>query len=184
MSDVATNAQLSPAVTQLPVSGYFDEKVFELEMKLLFDAGPGYVGHELMVPGIHDYRTQEWRDHARMLLRQPDGIYEMSNICRHRQAIMLQGSGQARHIVCPIHRWTYDGEGKLIGAPHFPANPCLNLGKRRLEPVSSISRATSSTASNCTRAITTGRPSSRSISRITTSCPTIRGSATSSPATT
>ncbi len=133
MSDIASPAQLAPEVAQLPVDWYFDEKLFELEKQLLFDAGPGYVGHELMVPGLHDYRSTEWNDHAKLLVRQPDGVYEMSNVCRHRQAIMLQGAGTAQNIVCPIHRWTYDTQGTLIGAPHFPQNPCLNLGRKKLE---------------------------------------------------
>jgi phenylpropionate dioxygenase-like ring-hydroxylating dioxygenase large terminal subunit len=133
MSDVGSRVLLSPGASQFPVDWYFDAKRFELEQKLIFDAGPGYVGHELMVPELHDYRTQEWHDHARMIVHQADGCYEMSNVCRHRQAIMLQGTGNARNIVCPVHRWTYDGGGELIGAPHFPANPCLNLAKRKLE---------------------------------------------------
>ncbi|HEX8987124.1 MAG TPA: aromatic ring-hydroxylating dioxygenase subunit alpha [Rhodocyclaceae bacterium] len=133
MSDIASPAQLAPEITQFPVDWYFDEKLFELEKQLFFDNGPGYVGHELMVPEVYDYRSTEWNDHARLLVRQPDGVYEMSNVCRHRQAVMLQGSGKAQNIVCPIHRWTYDTQGALIGAPHFPANPCLNLDKRKLE---------------------------------------------------
>jgi phenylpropionate dioxygenase-like ring-hydroxylating dioxygenase large terminal subunit len=72
-------------------------------------------------------------DHSKMLIRNDDGVWQMSNICRHRQSIMLEGSGKAKHIVCPIHRWTYDTGGELIGAPHFPQNPCLHLGKRKLE---------------------------------------------------
>jgi phenylpropionate dioxygenase-like ring-hydroxylating dioxygenase large terminal subunit len=133
MSDIADSQRLAPAHSQFPVDWYFDEKRFELEKKLIFDAGPGYVGHQLMVPEVHDYRTQEWRDHGQMIVQQPDGFYEMSNVCRHRQAIMLQGSGNARNIVCPLHRWTYEMDGSLIGAPHFPANPCLNLRKQKLE---------------------------------------------------
>ena len=133
MTDIATSAKLAPAVTQFPVDWYFDEKLFELEKKLIFDAGPGYVGHELMVPELYNYRTEEWHDHGRMIVRQPDACYEMSNICRHRQAIMLQGQGVAENIVCPLHRWTYDKQGELIGAPHFPSNPCLNLNKSKLE---------------------------------------------------
>ncbi|HEY6896426.1 MAG TPA: aromatic ring-hydroxylating dioxygenase subunit alpha [Rhodocyclaceae bacterium] len=133
MSDIASKGQLLPPLSQFPVEWYFDQKLFELEKTLIFDAGPGYVGHQLMVPNVHDYRTQECNDHGRMLVRQPDGIYEMSNVCRHRQAIMLQGAGNAQNIVCPIHRWTYDTGGELIGAPHFPANPCLNLSKQKLE---------------------------------------------------
>ena len=126
-------ARRESATAQLPVSWYFDEKRFELEKKLLFADGPAYVGHELMVPEVLDYRSLEWLDHAKLLVRQEDGIDLMSNVCRHRQAIMLQGSGRAKNIVCPIHRWTYDTCGQLMGAPHFPGNPCLNLGRQRLE---------------------------------------------------
>src|SRR5689334_12190410 len=108
MSDLAPPARLLPAVTQLPVSAYFDEALFEQEQKIIFDAGPGYVGHQLMVPELYDYRTLEATGHGRMLSRQPDGIYSMSNVCRHRQALTLNGHGNAHNIVCPIHRWTYD----------------------------------------------------------------------------
>jgi phenylpropionate dioxygenase-like ring-hydroxylating dioxygenase large terminal subunit len=36
-------------------------------------------------------------------------------------------------IVCPLHRWTYDLEGQLLGAPHFGDKPCLHLGKSPLQ---------------------------------------------------
>ncbi|MDP5241370.1 aromatic ring-hydroxylating dioxygenase subunit alpha [Uliginosibacterium sp. 31-16] len=133
MSDNASSRLLAPAVSQLPVSAYFDPALFEVEKRLLFDAGPGYVGHELMVPELSDYYTLGWQDHARMLVRGEDGVHAMSNICRHRQAVMLEGRGKARNVVCPVHRWTYTNEGELIGAPHFPQNPCLNLGRQKLE---------------------------------------------------
>lgn len=133
MSDIASKTQLAPAVSQLPVSAYFDEKLFEVEKKLLFDAGPGYVGHELMVPEVGNYRSLEWLDHSKLLFHSRDGIHQMSNICRHRQAIMLQGAGSTDNIVCPLHRWTYDQQGELLGAPHFPDRPCLNLRRETLE---------------------------------------------------
>jgi choline monooxygenase len=133
MSDIVSRAQLAPGASQLPVAMYFDEKVFELEKKLLFDAGPGYVGHELMVPEVGNYRSLEWLDHSKLLLRTDEGVHQLSNVCRHRQAIMLQGAGTTDHIVCPVHRWTYDRKGMLLGAPHFPENPCLNLGRDPLE---------------------------------------------------
>lgn len=125
--------RLAPAHSQLPVAAYFDQTLFEHEKRVLFDAGPGYVGHELMVPESLDFHTLGWKDHGRMLMRAEDAVYEMSNICRHRQAIMLEGRGKARNLVCPVHRWTYSTEGELIGAPHFPQNPCLNLDRARLE---------------------------------------------------
>ena len=47
--------------------------------------------------------------------------------------LLLKGRGNARNIVCPVHRWTYDMNGTLLGAPHFPENPCLNLGSTPLQ---------------------------------------------------
>jgi len=133
MTDIVSAARLAPAVSQLPVSWYFDSRLFEFEKRLLFDNGPGYVGHELMVPNVGDYHTLAWMDHARMLVRNASGVELLSNVCRHRQAIMLEGRGNARTVVCPLHRWTYDMEGKLLGAPHFPQNPCLHLNKTPLQ---------------------------------------------------
>jgi choline monooxygenase len=127
MSDVATLRQVRPAGSQLPVSWYFDPHIFELERKLLFDAGPNYVGHELMVPALGDWHTLAWMDHAKVLVRNEAGVELLSNVCRHRQAIMLEGRGNAQNIVCPVHRWTYDLKGGLLGAPHFPESPCVKL---------------------------------------------------------
>ena len=58
------------------------------------------------------------RDNAQALVRNGDRVELLSNICRHRQAIMLKGRGNAQNIVCPIHRWTYDLQGELLGAPN------------------------------------------------------------------
>ena len=133
MSDLLSSRLLQPNATQLPVSWYFDPRVFELEKKLIFDDGPQYVGHELMVPNVGDYHTLAWMDHGKVLVRNAHGVELRSNGSRHRQAIMLEGKGNSQNIVCPLHRWTYDMEGGLMGAPHFPDNPCLNLGKTPLQ---------------------------------------------------
>ncbi len=133
MSDIASASRLSPAASQLPVSWYSNQALFELEKRLLFDNGPGYVGHQLMVPELGDYHTLAWMDHAQMLVRNENGVELLSNVCRHRQAIMLEGRGNSRNIVCPLHRWTYNMEGALLGAPKFAQNPCLHLSKTPLQ---------------------------------------------------
>ncbi|MSP98064.1 MAG: aromatic ring-hydroxylating dioxygenase subunit alpha [Betaproteobacteria bacterium] len=136
MSDIASVGRLKPSSAQLPVSWYLDPEVFALEKKLLFDAGPNYAGHALMVPNPGDFRTLEWMDHAKVLVRNAaagDGsVRLLSNVCRHRQAIMLEGRGNTENIVCPLHRWTYDLEGELLGAPHFRENPCVRLNSAPL----------------------------------------------------
>ena len=136
MSDLASFAKLARSNAQLPVDVYFDEALLQREIQQLFQHGPRYAGHELMVPNVGDYATLASENEGRMLVRSangPNGIELMSNVCRHRQAKMLDGHGHARNIVCPLHRWTYDLKGELIGAPHFGETPCLNLSKTPLQ---------------------------------------------------
>ena len=45
---------------------------------------------------------------------------------------MLAGRGNAQHIVCPLHRWTYELNGELLGAPRFSESPCVKLRSRAL----------------------------------------------------
>ena len=127
MSDIASLSQVRPASCQLPMSWYFDPEIFAREKAMLFDAGSNYAGHELMVPEAGDYQTLAWMDHAKLLVRNEAGVELLSNICRHRQSIMLEGRGNRENIVCPLHHWTYDLKGELLGAPRFPESPCVKL---------------------------------------------------------
>ena len=132
MSDLSnTRAALRPGLSQLPVASYFDAALFQRERDTLFRDGPRYVGHALAVPDAGDFHTLVHEGEGRALVRTADGVELVSNVCRHRQALMLRGRGalpgQPANIVGPLHRWTYDPHGRLIGAPHFAQDPCLNL---------------------------------------------------------
>ena len=130
---MAEISQLAKSSIQLPVDWYFNSKILDIEKKLLFDHGPGYIGHELMVPEIGDYYVFEWMKNAKTLIRNQQGIELISNICRHRQARILKGKGNTKSIVCPLHRWTYALDGQLLGAPFFEQNPCIHLEKTPLQ---------------------------------------------------
>ncbi|WP_423456142.1 aromatic ring-hydroxylating oxygenase subunit alpha [Ottowia sp. VDI28] len=140
MSDLSL--QLQQAASQLPVSSYFSQALFQREMELIFQHGPRYVGHELAVPHAGDYFALPQEAGGRALVRNANGGVELiSNVCRHRQAIMLKGRGSLQgqgkghaggNIVCPLHRWTYSPQGELLGAPHFKHDPCLNLNNYKL----------------------------------------------------
>ena len=139
MSDLGSAEELARSTAQLPVSAYFDEQRYAREIELLFDTAPRYVGHTLMVPETGDFHTLPQERDGRMLVRTGatgdvpgSGIALLSNVCRHRQAIMKNGRGNADNIVCPLHRWTYDLNGGLLGAPHFADNPCLALARTPL----------------------------------------------------
>ncbi len=134
MSDLSlTLSALDSSTTQLPVSSYFDEGLFRRELELIFQPGPRYLGHALSVPEVGDYYALPQEGEGRALVRTPEGIELISNVCRHRQAVMLRGRGNTKsNIVCPLHRWTYDLKGTLIGAPHFDHDPCQHLNRYKL----------------------------------------------------
>ena len=142
MTDIGRMAHLAPARTQLHVNAYFDESLFDREQASIFKQSSIYVGHQKGVPEPGDWRTLIQESHGRALVRAANGVELLSNVCRHRQALMLGGAtGQVTgnintsgslsktggNIVCPLHRWTYNKQGKLLGAPHFDDKPCLDL---------------------------------------------------------
>ena len=132
MSDLSL--RLLQATSQLPISSYFDAGLYQREQQKLFANGPRYLGHELSVPHLGDFYALPHEGEGRALVRNSAGIELISNVCRHRQSTMLQGRGSLgsrpdSNIVCPLHRWTYNTSGELIGAPHFEIDPCLNLNR-------------------------------------------------------
>jgi phenylpropionate dioxygenase-like ring-hydroxylating dioxygenase large terminal subunit len=131
MSDLSIGRHaLDRSASQLSVDTYFDAALYQREIDTLFRRGPRYVGHALAVPDEGDFHVLGHEGDGRVLVRNARGIELVSNVCRHRQAVMLRGRGSAgANVVCPLHRWTYDLEGRLIGAPHFEHDPCLNLNR-------------------------------------------------------
>jgi choline monooxygenase len=129
MSDLSISRDvLDRSASQLSVETYFDEALFRREQDILFRNGPRYVGHALAVPEPGDFHVLGHEGDGRALIRNAAGVELVSNVCRHRQAVMLRGRGHTgSNIVCPLHRWTYDTRGPLIGAPHFEHEPCLSL---------------------------------------------------------
>jgi len=134
MSNLSQTLELKSPRCQLPVDVYFDEALLEREIQTLFHKGPRYVGSGMMVPEAGSYCALPGENEGRVLVRNANSQVELlSNMCRHRQALMLNGRGKIDNIVCPLHRWTYDLQGKLLGAPHFADKPCLDLKSTPLQ---------------------------------------------------
>ena len=150
MTDIGRMAHVVPARGTLAVDAYFDEALFAREQERIFKQSSLYAGHEKLVPEVGDWRALIQENNGRALVRNaagPGGVELISNVCRHRQALMLGGatgnvagnvnthgnlSATGGNIVCPLHRWTYDKRGELLGAPQFDTTPCLNLERYAL----------------------------------------------------
>lgn len=116
------------SAAQLSIRSYFDPDIFAAETERFFSPSSlTYAGHAALVPNENDFCVLPHTADAMILNRKNGQLQVTANICRHRQAFMLQGRGNARHLACPLHKWTYDWQGKLIAAPRFEETPCQHL---------------------------------------------------------
>jgi choline monooxygenase len=122
----------SESTAGLPLSWYFDPDILEIERRELFAAGPRYAGHTSLVRNDGDYMALGGQQAGNLLVRNNGRAQVVSNVCRHRQAQMLSGRGHVKNIVCPVHNWAYDLDGRQLAAPHFAENPCLDLERTEL----------------------------------------------------
>src|SRR5690349_9616440 len=100
-----------------PPALYNSPAIFELEQERIFKRDWIAVGLAAEIPNAGDYLTDSIAQQSIVIIRGKDGkIRGLSNVCRHRLMILLQGRGHVKHIVCPYHAWNYSLEGRLIGA--------------------------------------------------------------------
>ena len=115
----------------LPPQVFSDEGFATLEDERIFRRAWQCVGRADEIPTAGDYLTDDLAGDPIVVIRDIEGqIRAFPNICRHRAARLLEGTGNARRIVCPYHAWTYDLDGRLVSALYMgkgfkPENVCL-----------------------------------------------------------
>jgi phenylpropionate dioxygenase-like ring-hydroxylating dioxygenase large terminal subunit len=119
-------------------SVYLDEKLFEHEQRALLGRIWNFVAHDSDLPEVGDYLTIQIAGNPVLVIRGEDGqIRGFYNVCRHRGAQILEGSGQCAAMRCPYHWWTYGLAGELKGIPGSPAyeNTGFEMQKFGLVPI-------------------------------------------------
>jgi methanesulfonate monooxygenase large subunit len=111
---------------KFPVTHYVDSKIYtdeglhKEEVEKIFNKVWLIACHESEVPNAFDYRTF-FHPCARsiVIVRGPDmKLRSFYNICSHRNNMLLQEpSGNAKHITCVFHHWSYDVLGNCIDIP-------------------------------------------------------------------
>ena len=107
----------------MPVSAYTSADFLALEQTEIFSKSWLCAGRadSLKKPG--DYMTIEIAGEPIIVLRDREGdLRALSNVCRHRMSVLLEGRGNVRTITCPYHAWTYSLDGSLRGAPAMEKN--------------------------------------------------------------
>ncbi len=102
----------------LPPHAYTDPAVWRREADAIFRRDWVCVARADQVPTPGDYVAVDLLDQPVIVIRGDDGtIRAMSNVCLHRAMPLVSGTGSARWIVCPYHRWSYGRDGALHTAP-------------------------------------------------------------------
>jgi len=103
----------------LPAWVYNHGEMTRLELERVLMPSWQIVCHVNSIPKTGDYETFRFRPGKRHGMRDRDGsIRGFHNVCRHRGARLLDGSGNCpATITCPYHGWTYRHDGGLIGMP-------------------------------------------------------------------
>ena len=110
----------------LPAAYYVDGQYFAREMETLFGRMWICAGRTEQIERPGQFFVREVLGESIIVTRAPSGrVHAFYNVCRHRGTKLcteLEGAF-AGSIQCPYHAWTYDLEGRLIGAPHMEEVP-------------------------------------------------------------
>jgi len=119
---LAEIATLDTAVVQermMPAGCYTDPDFFTFEQREVFAKTWICVGRVEQVASAGDCFATEVGGEPVLVTRGEDGgIHALSAICQHRgEIIPCPDKGKA--LRCPLHFWTYDMQGRLLGAPRM-----------------------------------------------------------------
>jgi phenylpropionate dioxygenase-like ring-hydroxylating dioxygenase large terminal subunit len=114
----------------LPARCYTDPAFYELEKERVFRRSWLGVGRAEQVSNPGDYFTTDLFGEPVIIVRDKGGtIRALSNVCPHRWMLLVghdpeapipikaESCGNRRSFQCPFHLWSFDLDGKMIGAP-------------------------------------------------------------------
>lgn len=105
----------------LPGWCYVDNEWYEREVEMLFKKNWICVGRVEQVPKAGNYYSIEIVGQPLIVICDENQQVKVhSALCRHRGAIITEGAGHCRALVCPYHSWTYSPSGKLLNTPGNP----------------------------------------------------------------
>lgn len=130
MIDPEVRAALARAVSahydtawSMPRAVYTDPELLMAERRHLFGSEWVCIGRVEEIPEPGDFMTFQLCDEPLVAVRGDDGeIRALSNVCRHRGALIATGTGSGTHLLCPYHHWSYGLDGQLARAPRMESH--------------------------------------------------------------
>ena len=110
-------APLAQAWT-LPVAAYTSPDIYAREEARIFRRSWWPLARLDQVGQPGDYLSLDLAGQPVMVVHGHDGrVRVLSRVCRHRAALVAEGSGNRKLFTCPYHSWSYDTGGELVRAP-------------------------------------------------------------------
>jgi len=110
----------------LPAAYYVDAAFFKREMDGLFGRMWICAGRTEQIERPGQFFVRQVLGESIIITRGPSHrVNAFYNVCRHRGTKLCtdEAGAFAGSIQCPYHAWTYDLDGRLIGAPHMEEVP-------------------------------------------------------------
>lgn len=97
---------------------YTDPDIYQRDIERIFLKSWLYAGHHSEIPNPGDWFLFEFAGESLIIARTMEGeVTAMLNVCRHRGSrVCLEQKGCDKRLICRYHGWTYDLDGKLVGA--------------------------------------------------------------------
>jgi choline monooxygenase len=121
----------------IPALWYTDARIAQLELQNVFSRAWQAVGRTEQVEKPGQYVTASVAREPVVAVRGSDGkLRAFYNVCRHHaMAVMNEPCGQAQHMRCPYHGWTYNLEGELRGMTEFEGVCNFDRAQNGLIPI-------------------------------------------------
>ncbi len=104
----------------LPRACFTSQEFFEYERDTLFATSWICVGRVEQIPAAGDYLAVTVAGEPLLIVRGRDSeIRALSAVCQHRGQVLTAVSGSTAGFRCPLHFWSYDLTGRLMGAPRM-----------------------------------------------------------------
>lgn len=111
----------------LPADWYVREDILELEYERILGHGWQYAGPSATVAEPATYTTTTCGRVPVVVTRGEEGeLRALANVCRHRGAQVVRGSGRRKLLSCSYHGWCYRLDGTLRSAPRFEGLNCAD----------------------------------------------------------
>jgi phenylpropionate dioxygenase-like ring-hydroxylating dioxygenase large terminal subunit len=121
----------------LPPWCYTSDKFYQREVERIWRKAWNFLGHVAQVSKPGDYLALEFAGVPLLIVRDKDDVVRaFANSCRHRGSALLdEGTGNCRSLICPYHSWTYNLDGTLAGAPEMQKTEDFDRSKNGLIPI-------------------------------------------------